>query len=152
MKIKNYFNFKIFVLAFQMAFIFCFFIGIFWHSPVRIAVYNENSHYYINRGFPISWAGISDLFLKVNFPIIKAPFLAIKDEGKNLVKVIDLSVFLSLFLSVFLVNYIIFFILYFFIFSKDKDKDKIAKIVLAPVYIFLTLVCIFFYFYWFPQV
>lgn len=146
-KSKKLWDLKAFILALQISFIFCFFIGIFWNHPVRVEVFNENSRYYINRGYPISWAGVSKPSLPVDFPIIKAPFLISQIEGDSYAKIIDLSIFLPLFLAVLLIAYPI-----TFVFSKASDDNKALNIILIPSYIFLTLVCIFFYFYWFPRI
>lgn len=146
-KYKKFWNLKAFILAFQIAFIFCFFIGIFWNHPVRVEVFNENSWYYINRGYPISWAGVSKPFLSVDPPIIKAPFLTSEIYGDTYDKIIDLSIFLPLFLGVLLVAYPI-----TFVFSKAAEENKSFNIILVPSFILLALGCIFFYFFWFPRI
>jgi hypothetical protein len=97
---KRFWNLKIFVLAIQLAFILCFFTGIFWSSSgiynsARNEVYDTYHWLYINRGLPTAWAGVSMTDKIVEFPIVKAPFLTQKtSEGTSVwSKIIDLKIF-----------------------------------------------------------
>lgn len=150
-KFKKFWDIKAFVLAFEVAFAFCFFLGIFWHYPTRSEELNQNRWHYINRGYPISWAGVTKSSLPVDFPLIKAPFLERQIFGDSYTKIIDLSIFFPLFLVVFLTIYS-----FTFIISKAAKENENLKVFLMPFYLFLTAVftvaCIFFYFFWFPRI
>lgn len=141
------------ILAFEIAFIFCFFIGIFWNTSTAsskiVETYDENHRFYINRGYPIAWAGTSALDKKVDFPIIKVPFVTriLRDDGSKWNKIIDLKVFLPLFASVFLISYI-----FTFLFINTIKKSRYLKYILFPIYTVLLLLGIFVYFVWFPHV
>lgn len=145
-KIKNFWNLKIFILAFEISLAFCFFMGIFVNN-VRIENYNQGKYYYINRGFPISWAGVSKQFYSTDFPIVKVPFLTKEINSDFYVKIIDFSIFLPLFLVILIGNY---FLIFNFV-KKIKSK-KIFKIVLFLNYIFWIIADIFLYFFWFPRI
>lgn len=147
MRFSKVWNLKAFILAFQIAFMSCFFIGIF-HNYTRIEKFTSDSWYYINRGYPIPWAGVSKSSLSLDFPIIKAPFLTREFYGNTHTKIIDLAIFLPLFIIVLIAAYPIGFIL-----SKAVEENKFLNIIiLIPSYILLTLGCIFFYFFWFPRI
>jgi hypothetical protein len=143
---QNFWNIHVFVLAFLITFIFSFFIGIFV-SPVRIQVFGEDQWYYINRGYPTSWAGVSKVHLPVEPPIVKAPFISAEIMGDTYHKIIDLRVFLPFFLAVLLFAYPLTFAVYKFI-----EESRYSHIVLKVLYVGLTLACIFFYFFWFPRI
>lgn len=145
--LKKFWNLRAFILAFQIAFVFCFFIGIFWNHPVRVEVFNDNRWYYLNRGYPVSWAGVSKPSLSVDFSVIKAPFLTNGIYGDTYDKIIDLSIFIPFFLAILFLTYPIGFVL-----SKAAEENKSFNIVLIPVLIVLTLGCIFFYFFWFTRI
>lgn len=137
------------ILALELAFIFCFFIGIFWNPPIATEVYDQNHRFYINRGYPIAWAGTSATDKNVELPYIKAPLLTQKlsIDGSEWNKVIDLKIFTPLFISAFLVFYLL-----SFPFAKASDENKSLNMVLIPSYVVLALLCIFVYFFWFPRV
>ena len=144
-KSRGFSNTKVFVLALQAAFIICFFSGIFWHHPVRIQVFDQDSWYYINRGYPVSWAGVSNPSFPVDFPVVKALFLMREVDGGRYEKVIDLGVFLPLFLVVLLMVYPI--TLAFF---KAVENNRLSSRVFVLSFVLFTLGCIFSYFIWFP--
>ena len=146
-KRQKLWNSKIFILAFQIAFAFCFFIGIFWHNPVRIEVSNNKSWYYINRGYPISWSGVSRTERLVNLPIVKAPFLVQELEGTEYVKIIDLTILLPFFLMMTAAAY--YFLNSFF---KDVINNKKSNRVFIISCLLLILMDYFFYFHWFPRI
>lgn len=138
---------KTLIITLQLTFVFYFFIGIFWNPPVRMATFNEKNWYYINRGYPISWSGVSKAAATVNFPIIKAPFLTKKIYGDQYAKIIDLSIFLPLFATTFIGFYATINLV-----SRFIKKGKLFKNIFVPTFIFLTMLCIFFYFFWFPRI
>ena len=143
MQIKNFFNLKVFVLAFLVSFIFCFFIGIFWNHNIK----NKNGEYYINRGYPVAWAGVTTNKIKVNFPIVKAPFILKSNEPNAYVKIIDLGVFVPLFMGMFIINYPVQFVIY----KAVKENNKLIGIL--RLYFGLLLIgCGYFYFFWFPRI
>lgn len=146
-KLKKFWNLKAVILAFLIAFAFCFFMGIFSNSKGIKPTFTVNRWFYISRGFPVAWAGVTKPDLEVDFPIIKAPFLISEIKGDKYNKIINLSVFAPLFLSVLLIVYP-----FAFIISKASDENKSLNIFLVPIYFFLTIVCIFFYFFWFPRI
>ncbi len=126
---------------------FTFFLGIFWRTPTRITVHNEKSWYYINRGHPIAWAGAAKPSSRVDFPIVKAPFLTRRIDGDSFNKIIDLRIFLPLFLGLFLISYPI-----AFVWSKAAEENKALNIIFIPGYIFFIAAAFFFYFLWFPRI
>jgi hypothetical protein len=143
----NYWDLRAFILSFEMAFVFCFFIGIFWNPPVRMEVFNERSWYYINRGYPISWAGVSKPNRTVNFPIIRAPFLTNEISQDKYDKIIDLRVFIPLFIAILLGSYVI-----AFIFSYFAKKNKFINLILVSNIVILIFISIYSYFFWFPRI
>lgn len=146
-KLTKLWNLKAFILAFQIAFSFCFFIGIFANSLDIKPTHTENRWFYISRGYPVAWAGVTKPNLGVDFPIIKAPFLTKSIGGESYAKIINLSIFIPMFLTVLLISYPI-----TFVFSKATEENKTLNIILYPSYVFLTLASIFFYFFWFPRI
>ncbi len=148
-RIKHFLNFKAGTLAFGIAFAICFFIGIFWNPPITTQVYDQNHRFYINRGYPVAWAGVSAINKTVDFPFVKAPFItqSLSEDNSQWIKVIDLRVFVPLFVAVFAVSYI-----FAFPFAKASEENKGFNIILIPAYILLVLLCIFFYFFWFPRI
>ena len=146
--LKKIFNLKAAILAFEISFILCFFISIFFNSSITIEKFDQKYHYYVNRGYPKAWAGVSALNKDVEFPIVKAPFITSREsfEGKEFNKIIDLRIFLPLFISVFLVVYP-----FAFFFGKASDENRSLNIILVPTYLILFLGCIFVYFFWFPR-
>ncbi len=153
---KKLLNLRAIILAFEIAFIFCFFTGTFhnpgknlgWHS--RIEVFNEKSWYYINRGvFPTSWAGVSWTEKSIELPIVKMPFLTRKEyySGKEFNKIIDLEIFLKLFSVTFLISYI-----FALPFGKAVGENKTLNYIFIPVIIVLFFLCIFIYFFIFSTI
>jgi hypothetical protein len=138
--------FKLIILAFELSFIFCFFLGIFGSTENPIHLYNDNHSFYLNRGYPNSWAGVSVANKQVDYPIIKAPFIQIKlqEDGSIVNKIIDLR----LFLPFFIITLIIFYIL-LWSFSRFVKFNKISFVIISG---FLLILCLFFYFEWFPRV
>lgn len=146
---RKLWRFKASILAFEMTFIICFFTGIFW-SRISLEVYNNDSWYYINRGIPFSWAGTSLLNKKVDFPVIKAPFLVVKDsfiDNIDHAKIINLGVFIPLFIVYFTVFYIPSFIM-----TKAAGENKQWNFILYPMYGVMLIGCILVYFFWFPRI
>ena len=135
-------------MALEISFIFCFFMGVFWNPPITVEKYDQKHQYYINRGYPKAWAGVSASDKDVEFPIIRAPFIISREpfEGKEFNKIIDLRIFLPLFITVFLVVY-----MFAFFFGKASDENRSLNVILIPIYLILFLACIFFYFFWFPR-
>lgn len=147
--LKKILNLKAGVLAFEISFIFCFFIGIFWNPPITNELFDQNHRFYINRGYPVAWAGISAVDKSVEFPIIKMPFLTkeLNIDGSKWTKIIDLRIFIPLFLTSFLISYIL-----TFIFAKASEENKAFNIIIVPAYFILLVICIFVYFFWFPRI
>lgn len=145
---KKIFNFKASILAFEISFIFLFFIGIFWNPPIITERFDQRHQLYVNRGYPKAWAGISAIDKDVEFPIIRAPLITSREpfEGKEFNKIIDLTIFLPLFITTFLIVYI-----FTFFFGKASDENKSLNIILIPIYLIMFLACIFVYFFWFPR-
>jgi len=153
-KSHTFWNFKTCILSFQIAFILCFFLGIFWNlegnpHSIKTQVYNQNHRYYINRGLPIPWAGISASDKSVGFPIVKAPFITktLSEDGSRWNKVINLKVFIPLFSFLFLISYIT-----LFLFNKILGKNFKAFGIFTLAASILFLVSIFTYFFWFPRI
>src|SRR5450759_4365256 len=107
---REFWNLKVFIIAFQISFIFCFFIGIFVNSLNVTPTFLKNKWFYINRGYPVPWAGVTKPNLSVDFPLIKAPFLT--KEGDYWAKIIDLKIFLPVFLTVLAVAYFVTFVFF----------------------------------------
>lgn len=146
---KNLFNFKALLLALEIALAICFFSGIFWNPPITEEVFDSNHRYYLNRGYPKAWAGVSAIDKTVEFPIMKAPFLIreLGEDGSKWTKIIDLRIFLPLLLIVFLVAYLPSFLI-----AKASEENKSLNFILIPSYFIFLLACIFFYFFWFPRI
>lgn len=152
--LKKFWDLKSVILAFEVAFIFCFFVGIFHNRSAKQSnysqVFNERSWYYINRGLTIPWSGVSLENKLVDFPIIKAPFLVIKDPWfgiKKFNKIIDLGIITPLFVTLFLISYI-----FVFFFRKAFDENKNLNKILISIIIVFIPISIFLYFVWFPRI
>lgn len=139
---RKFWNIKAFIIAFQISFIFCFFIGIFNNSMNTAPTIMKNKWFWINRGYPVAWSGVTLPNLSVDFPLIKAPLLT--REGDYWAKIIDLRIFLPLFLTVLAIAYCV-----IFVFFKIVEENKFFRTILIPIYVLLTLGCIFFYFFLF---
>ncbi|KKS13202.1 hypothetical protein A2617_02725 [Candidatus Daviesbacteria bacterium RIFOXYD1_FULL_41_10] len=147
-------NFKGFILAFEMTFFICFFSGIFWNMRLERSnyphLYNEKSWYYLNRGLPVPWSGVSLAGRSVDFPIIKAPFIEKSgsfDDPTKFNKIIALNVFIPLFTILFLISYI-----FMFIFGRASNENKSLNKIVYPAIFILFFFCIFIYFFWFPRI
>lgn len=147
--LKRALNLKAGILAFEISFIFCFFIGIFWNPPITSELFDQNHRFYINRGYPTAWAGVSAVDKNVEFPIIKMPFLTreLIFDGSKWTKIIDLRIFIPLFITIFLISYA-----FAFIFAKASEENKAFNIILIPAYFILFTISIFVYFFWFPRI
>lgn len=147
--LKKILNLRAGILAFEISFIFCFFIGIFWNPPIVTELSDQNHRFYLNRGYPMAWAGVSAADKKVEFPIIKMPFLTreLVFDGSKWTKIIDLRIFVPLFIKIFLISYAL-----TFIFVKAGEENQAFNIVLIPAYYILLAICIFMYFFWFPRI
>lgn len=143
-KYKKFWNLKAFVVAFQISFIFCFFIGIFNNSINTAPTIYKNRWFWINRGYPVAWSGVTLPKLSVDFPLIKAPFLT--REGDSWAKIIDLKIFLPLFIAVLVVAYPFIFVSF-----KAEENNESFNLILISGYILLTFACIYFYVFWFPR-
>ena len=135
MKLNKLFNFQALVIAFEFAFVVCFFTSIFWNQNVI----NLNGAYYINRGVPIAWSGIMTPKVKIHFPVVVAPLIKIKD-GEHYVKIINLNVFGPEFVGILLIGYLGL--------AKVVKKGKSTKLIQAS----LLLMSIYLYFFWFPRI
>lgn len=146
---KKLFDFKATLLAFEIAFAFSLFLGIFWNPPITEELFDKNHRYYINRGYPKAWAGVSAIDKEVEFPIIEVPFLVreMREDGSKWVKIIDLRIFFPLFITIFLVAYLPSYII-----AKASEENKSLNYISIPTYIVFLLACIFFYFFWFPRI
>lgn len=134
------------LMAFQAAFIFVFFLGIF-NNSTKLQVYTDNTWYFLGRGYPGSWAGVGLADHATEFPVITAPFLTAQAGDDTFTKVIDLSVFVPFFCLIWL----IFLPFCFLIYNLDFPWPE-AKTLFPLLHFFLLLGCIFFYFFWFPTV
>lgn len=91
----------------------------------------------------MAWSGISAIDKKLDFPLVRAPFIPSVTETNEYVKIIDVNIFLTTFLvvvivSVFAVNYIL-------------SNIKISHRSLVILYGLLFIAGIFFYFGWYPR-
>ena len=146
---KKLWNWKAAILAFEVAFVFCFFVGRFWNPPIITKLYDSKHQFYINRGYPVAWAGTSAINKVVEFPIVKAPFLIkeLRINGSKWEKIIDLRIFIPLFMTVLLISYAVSFPL-----AKVSEENKNFSFILFPTYFILLISCIFFYFFWFSTI
>lgn len=140
---KKYFRWKLVVVAMELAFTGCFFIGIFSNSSLRMPTFKKNQWFYINRGYPVAWAGVTKENFSVDFPLIKAPLIyrTIESEGFN--KIIDLRIFGFLYLIFLVASYPV---VYFFYRAVMTERG------LTVVTWLLLLPCLLFYFLWFPRI
>ena len=121
--VRNLISVKAAILAFELAFVLCFFSGIFYVFSSGFYSKHDLPHwYYVNRGLFISWAGVSLRDTAVELPLIKAPFILIKEDwvGGEWNKVIDLGRFLPIFASIFILAYLV---AYPLIRASDKNKS-----------------------------
>jgi hypothetical protein len=146
--VKKFFIIKAFLVSLIVSISFCFFSGIFWNSskPYK-AEFNQNHWYYLNRGIPKIWSGVSKSNSSVNLPLVKAPFLESNLEGEKYNKIIDLSVFIPLVLIVILLVYP-----FSFIIVKASEENKDLNFFIIPAYVFLGLLLVFLYYFWFPRI
>ncbi len=135
------------ILAFQLAFIFCFFLSIFANNPPRITNYGQTHWYLINRGYPRAWAGTSLPDKKVDFPIIKAPFTTVEIDNNTFVKVIDLSLFIPMMMIAMATSFP-----FTWVFTKSLEKDKMANAIFGLIFFILSLLGVIFYFFWFLRI
>lgn len=147
--LKHLFQAHAAILALIISLTIVFFVGCFANPPVNMdASFSGKYWYYINRGYPLAWAGVSLAGTKIDFPLVKMPFLSADDgRGTALVKIIDLSGFMPIFLGVFLISYIPSFIL-----AKAVDENKNLLPFLIGLDIFITAIGIFIYFSWFSRI
>lgn len=147
--VRKIWNIKAAILAFEIAFFFCFFLGIFVNSGKEsswIERYEGQYHYYINRGYPIPWAGISASDKRVDLPVVKAPFVTY--SRAKIYKIIDLSIFLPFFV----VSFLFFYCLPSYIFARATDENKKLMPFLYGCYAFFFILGIFVYYFLFPRV
>lgn len=148
-RVGIFFNVKALILAFGSTFLFSFFIGTFWNPQITTQVYDLDHRFYINRGYPVAWAGISDASKNVELPFVKMPFLKrnLSIDDSEWVKIIDLGVFIQLFTTFFIVAYLIAFPL-----AKAGEENGIFNLLLVISYIILFPLCFFVYFFLFPRI
>jgi hypothetical protein len=135
------------ILAFEITFIVCFFTGVFWNPPIRIEIFDPLHRYYINRGYPKSWAGVSRADKIVPIPFVKLPYTGTWMDGVLWVKIIDLRIFVVLFAAVFIVAY-------FFAYQivKYDGRLKFMKTLQHLLVLALLFICIVVYTQWFPRI
>lgn len=119
---------KTFIFAFELTFVFCFLLGIFWQTPPRLQEFNSRHWYFINRGYPIPWAGQSLSDLPVTPPLVKLPFLRYVSADGNHSKIIDLWIFTPLFVSIFLAVFSL-VLAPFEAISKNKVGSKVLDLI-----------------------
>lgn len=146
---KKFLSFKSAILAIIISLTLTLFIGCFANAPLNMdESFNGKYWHYLNRGYPEPWAGVGLANSKVDFPLVRMPFLSAGDgRGIELVKIINLNTFISIFIVTFLIAYIPSFIL-----AKAVDENKklfpffrIANIVVFAIGLFV-------YFSWFSRV
>lgn len=141
------FDYRAFGLAVIIAFSITFFLGIFYNPPIKIAKYTGSSWYYVNRGYPIAWAGVSKNGMVVDFPVVKAPLLTNERYGDIYEKVIDLRIFIPLFAVLLIPGYAISRII-----SKAVKENRRLLVFQVICYAVFTLAAIYSYFFWFPRI
>lgn len=134
-------------LAILFSFVLTFFLSIFWNPPVRQQVMNERSWFYINRGYPVPFAGVSKPDKVVDFPLIKARFILKEIFGVRYQKVIDLRILLPQLFITFVFSFPVWRIL-----VKAIEENSKLSIFLVAAYSLLGFLCYFFYFHWFPRI
>ena len=147
--LKKFYNFKAAILATILALVLTLFIGIFANAPANMdKSFSGKYWYYINRGYPEPWAGLALTESKVDFPLVRVPFLSTEDgRGKRLVKIIDLSRFIPIFIVTFLISYVP-----SYIFSKAVDENKKLFPFLVVLNVALFAILLFIYFSWFSRI
>lgn len=136
------FNFKAFVTAFLIALTLSFSLGIFANAPKDMTESFEGEYwYYINRGYPVAWAGVMLVDTKISLPFVHLPFISLFDgQGTEFGKIIDLSIFVPLILGFLVVFYIP---VYFFVKAVDENKKLNLIFVFSNVFIFLLFIYIY---------
>ncbi len=98
-------NLQPIIVSLSITFLVLFFTGSFANSSGNSPKsYSNGSWYFINRGIPIPWSGVSLTKTNVYLPIIKSPFLSLEIGKDNFVKVIDLKIFIPLFIITFTIT------------------------------------------------
>src|SRR3989338_9957788 len=156
--LNNKLDIKTFVLAIEVSFFFCFFLSIFYNRllinqsykydlPLSREKGSAQRHFYINRGYPIAWAGVSAINKNVEFPLVKAPFIVSKlsIDGSKWSKIIDLKVFIPTFMAMLVIFYRLLLPI-----TKKINAIRHSFFLLAPIYLILLAACKFVYFSWFP--
>lgn len=146
---KKLLNLKAVVLALSVAIAYCLFTGICWNGtkPYK-SEFNQSHWYYLSRGGPQAWSGVSLESLNVPFPIIKAPFLV---YGGKFRKIIDLGRLAPVLLTVFLIAYVFSFLIIKGT-KKIIKKSEILYLIYIPLQLFLLMASIYLYFNWFPRI
>lgn len=140
--VKKLFSRKATILTLGIAFIICFFLGSFANAPKTMDQSFDGKYwYYINRGYPVAWAGIALTNSQIEFPLVKMPFLTRNNDGKEFVKIIDLKIFTPLLLITFFLSY-----LPAFIFAKAVNENKHLLIFFVIVNVIVLAIALFIYF------
>jgi len=135
------------VIALEVTFIICFFTGTFWNPPVRIELFDPLHRYYINRGYPKSWTGVSRDDKTVSLPFVKMPYTGTWMDGVLWVKIIDMRVFVFLFIALFIVAY-------YAAYQLDRYYGRLKFMITIKHLLILALavVAILIYIQWFPRI
>lgn len=148
----------IFLIAISSFFItvcFTFFIGMFYNPPIITQLYDTNHRYYINRGYPIAWSGVTRSDMTVKYPLILAPFLPSMQSSPSIVqsgkyrysKIIYLRIFLPLFIKLYLLVGLL-----IFPFVMVAQWNAVVRGMLIVFFALSILGSIFSYFYLFPRI
>jgi hypothetical protein len=136
-------NIKACILTILATLLVSFSIGCFVNMNSTTSTFSKDTWFYVNRGYPVAWAGVALKEKGINLPIVAVPFLQ-KDEY---VKVIDLKIFIPLFLLSFLFLY-----LPAFIFTKAVDENKKLFPFFVVVNVSILLCFLFVYFFLFSRI
>ena len=140
-------SWKIATVVVLLSLILCFFLGSFANAPFAHNNFNERSWYYINRGYPVPFAGVSLASRPVDLPVMKLPFLVRTMGTDTFDKVMDLRVFLPMLLITVVILYPLAFSV-----IKAFEGMKLYRVTFLPVLIVLILVLVWSYFSVFPLI
>lgn len=137
------------LLAFLLTWNLVFFLSIFLNFPYpRRQVHNQDYHYFIHRGYPIPWSGVSNANREVPTPLVKAPFIAktTYKDSQSYIKIIDLNIFSKTFFLTFVIILVLLSIIFRSASFGKSSSSKYPLMVLS-----LLLLGTFLYFGWFPR-
>lgn len=142
-------SFKAILVASLASLAVTLFIGCFANAPSTMdQSFSGEYWYYLNRGYPSPWAGVSLASSVVRLPLVRLPFLSPNDgAGTALVKILDLSKAMPLFLTFLFIAYIP-----SYIFDKATEENKQLNPFLTVVASMLVVANLFIYFFWFSGV